>query len=270
MAQPLGIPYSYFADSNGAPLSGGLIYTYTAGTLTPLATYTDSTLGTPLSNPVVLDSAGRATIWLSGLYKIIVKDSLGNTISTTDNISATGSGGDMTKAVYDPAGVNQQLVSLSTSQTLSNKTINQPNIVGATNGGNAAAGSVGELLESSIATGSAVSLVTATAKNVTSISLTAGDWDVFGNIGFVPAGGTTISQINGGISLNSNTLPTAPNGGAQFQLQTTFTAGGAQLVPVGMMRISISITTTVYLVVQSTFGVSTMAAYGYIGARRRR
>lgn len=89
MAQPLAAPYSYFADANGAPLSGGKVYTYFAGTSTPQAAYTDSTGGIALSNPVILDSAGRAQIWLIGSYKIIVKDSLDNTISTTDNITAS-------------------------------------------------------------------------------------------------------------------------------------------------------------------------------------
>lgn len=89
MAQLLAAPYSFFVDGNGAPLSGGFIYTYSAGTTTPKASYTDSGAGTPLSNPVVLDSAGRAQIWLVGSYKIVVKDSLGNTISTTDNIVST-------------------------------------------------------------------------------------------------------------------------------------------------------------------------------------
>lgn len=89
MAYLLAAPFNYFADANGAPLAGGKVYTYAAGTTTPQASYTDYTGVTPLANPVILDSAGRTTIWLSGSYKIVVKDSLDNTISTTDNISAT-------------------------------------------------------------------------------------------------------------------------------------------------------------------------------------
>jgi hypothetical protein len=86
-----------FFDSNGVPLSGGLIYSYIAGTSTPQATYTDETGVTPNSNPVVLDSTGSAEIWItSGSYKFVVQDSLGNTQFTVDNVSeptpATGSG----------------------------------------------------------------------------------------------------------------------------------------------------------------------------------
>lgn len=88
MAQPLAAPYSYFADSSGAPLAGGKIYTYAAGTVTPKDSYTDSGAGTPLTNPVILDSAGRAVIFLSGSYKIVVADSLDNIIRTVDNIQS--------------------------------------------------------------------------------------------------------------------------------------------------------------------------------------
>lgn len=81
-------PYLEFYDNNGAPLSGGLVYTYTAGTLTPKATYTDQGGLTQQTNPIVLDSAGRAVWWIEGSYKYIVKDSLGNTIRTVDNVTS--------------------------------------------------------------------------------------------------------------------------------------------------------------------------------------
>lgn len=81
--------YSYFTDNNGDPLNAGTVTTYAAGTTTPLATYSDSALTTPNANPVVLDSAGRCTMYLSATsYKFVVKDSSGNTIRTADNISA--------------------------------------------------------------------------------------------------------------------------------------------------------------------------------------
>ena len=77
-----------FSDA-GAPLSAGLVYTYAAGTTTPLATYSDSDLTTPNANPVVLDSAGRATIYLAASsYKVVLKNSAGATVYTQDNIIA--------------------------------------------------------------------------------------------------------------------------------------------------------------------------------------
>lgn len=86
-------PYLQFVDQNGIPYAGGSVYTYAAGTTTPQATYTDASGGTPLANPVPLDAAGRATIWLIGSYKFVVKNSAGVTISTTDNVTAFGTGG---------------------------------------------------------------------------------------------------------------------------------------------------------------------------------
>lgn len=80
-----------FFDDSGNPLSGGKVYSYTSGTLTPKSTYTDASEGTPNANPVILDSAGRANIWLgSGGYKIILKTSADVTIWTVDNIPGNG------------------------------------------------------------------------------------------------------------------------------------------------------------------------------------
>jgi hypothetical protein len=79
-----------FFDNNGNPLSGGKIYTYEAGTTTPLATYTSSTGVTAHTNPIVLDSAGRVPggeIWNAlQLYKFVLKTSADVTIATYDNV----------------------------------------------------------------------------------------------------------------------------------------------------------------------------------------
>jgi hypothetical protein len=77
-----------FLDDNGDPLNGGFLYTYTAGTNTPKATYTTADGDIENTNPVVLDSAGRASVWINGSYKFVVKDSLLNTIRTVDNITS--------------------------------------------------------------------------------------------------------------------------------------------------------------------------------------
>jgi hypothetical protein len=80
-------------DSNGNPLSGGLLYTYAAGTTTPLATYTDASGGTPNANPVVLDASGSANVWLTPglLYKFVLQDSTGAVQSTVDNYPSPAS-----------------------------------------------------------------------------------------------------------------------------------------------------------------------------------
>ena len=77
-----------FFDDNGDPCAGCKLYTYEAGTDTPKATYTTAAGSTPLANPVVMDASGRATIFLSGAYKFILKTSADVTIEETDNVTA--------------------------------------------------------------------------------------------------------------------------------------------------------------------------------------
>ena len=93
MATISPVPFLQFIDANGAPLAGGKLYTYAAGTTTPLATYTTYAGTTPNANPVILDSAGRASVWLgAGSYKFVLKDSTDVLVYTTDNIVNAGSG----------------------------------------------------------------------------------------------------------------------------------------------------------------------------------
>lgn len=77
----------YFS-STGAPLVGGKLFSYQAGTSTPQNTYTDSTGATPNTNPIILDSTGSAAMWLdpSLSYKFILQDSNGVQQWSVDNV----------------------------------------------------------------------------------------------------------------------------------------------------------------------------------------
>jgi hypothetical protein len=76
-------------DNNANPVSAGKLYTYLAGTTTPQPTYTDVNLTVANANPVVLDSAGRATVFLSGTsYKFVLTDANDVPIWTQDNVQA--------------------------------------------------------------------------------------------------------------------------------------------------------------------------------------
>lgn len=68
--------------------AGALIYTYEAGTTTAKVTYSNQGLTVPNANPVEADANGEAQVWLKddGLYKIVITDSLGVPISSTDNV----------------------------------------------------------------------------------------------------------------------------------------------------------------------------------------
>lgn len=81
-----------FLDNNGDPLTGGKVYTYLAGSTTPVTTYTTNAGTTAHTNPIVLDAAGRVPsggeIWLTNgvSHKFVVKTSTEVTIGTYDNI----------------------------------------------------------------------------------------------------------------------------------------------------------------------------------------
>lgn len=80
--------FMQFFDSDGEPLAGGKLYTYEAGTTTPKATFTTQAGDVQNDNPIILDSAGRATLFLVGSYKFTLTNSADVVIKTTDNITA--------------------------------------------------------------------------------------------------------------------------------------------------------------------------------------
>ena len=102
---PIGNGFQFFTTT-GLPLNGGLLYTYQAGSSTPLTTYSDNGGVFPNTNPIVLGTDGRpqTEIWLTyGFnYKFVLADSSNNVIQTYDNlygiigVQATSGGGGTT------------------------------------------------------------------------------------------------------------------------------------------------------------------------------
>jgi len=127
---------------------------------------------------------------------------------------------------------------------------------------NAQAGSIGEFI-----TASASGVTANSAFNITSISLTAGDWDVSGAVQFIGASVTSASFLASGVSTTSATLGAF---GQNNVLQFTMTSPSANHLPTPVWRLSISSTTTVFLVGGTTFTGGTMTANGIIRARRVR
>ena len=133
----------------------------------------------------------------------------------------------------------------------------------------AASTKIGEFITASAAT---VAVSTGASANITSISLTAGDWDVEGEFATHPAAGTVTSAITVGTSATSATLPAfgASNGTYTAQGNMTATANANFILGVPRTRFSLPETTTVYLVANIAFSVSTMTVSGWIAARRVR
>ena len=125
-----------------------------------------------------------------------------------------------------------------------------------------------QTVSSEIHSASAVSLAaTATSYNLTSIVLDPGTWDVESVVNPVSGASTVTNAFNGSISTVSATIPSAPALGASGLWRGNVTG---DLVPWvrASVRLNLSVQTTVYLVVRSTFTTSTQSAYGAIIAKR--
>jgi hypothetical protein len=92
---PVGGVAAQFFTNTGSVLTGGKLYTYAAGTTTPLPSYTTSAGNVARTNPVVLDAAGRVPgggeIWITpAAYKFVLTDSTDVLIATYDNVYGIG------------------------------------------------------------------------------------------------------------------------------------------------------------------------------------
>lgn len=115
-----------------------------------------------------------------------------------------------------------------------------------------------------------VTTTTTVQVDTSAISLTAGDWNVWGTISNRPAGSTTNSVLGGWISTTSATFPAKPNNGAYQFVAPLAAAGTPTATTVGQTRLSLAGTTTVFLTCYEEFAVSTNGCFGFIGARRVR
>lgn len=228
---------------------------------------------------------GAATVGGDGLNVTIIADTCGDGImSSTDNLNlvlnncyvrgslnniAVSQAGNMWINNITGSGANHTFYQTGGTMIVSNPTI----LTGSNTTTFGSVAVVGEIVTSSVPAGSAVALTTATGATVTSISLTAGNWDVTGSVAFTVGATTTVGYLAGAINTVAATLPTTgsqtfiiPGAGTNAVIDTTFAPQGE----VPRTPISITSTTTVYLVAQAKFATSTCAAYGALTARRVR
>jgi hypothetical protein len=114
---------SGLTDLSQTTLSGGQVYTYAAGTTTPKAIYADKALTSAYSQPLILDSDGRAIAYGDGLYKFVIKDSASNTVFTADNVEINSLAAVLADA-SDPFGTDLTQTNLTvTNLTAASATI---------------------------------------------------------------------------------------------------------------------------------------------------
>lgn len=87
---PMPFVVPQFLTNSGQPCAGCQLASFAAGTSTPLATYSEPSGTFPNSNPVILDSAGRARIYLTGAsYKLVLSDANGSQIWSVDQVAGS-------------------------------------------------------------------------------------------------------------------------------------------------------------------------------------
>lgn len=212
-------------------------------------------------------SIQRVDVDVSTVGQALITKALGGTYLTDSATGADAGTGDVTLDL-DAA----QCTGTGKVVRDAGATLDPANITGTNTNDNAAAGAVGEIVSSALASTSAVSYTNAQTKNLTSISLTAGDWEVGGIISWAcssfPTGGFyAIAQI-------TSTTGVITDDGEQSYAAGAVTAGPGNIFMSCQLpdrRVSLASTTTIYLVGRAPgFASGTCSAWGYIEARRVR
>lgn len=187
----------------------------------------------------------------------------------TSGITRWVMGSDSSSETGSNSGSNFNISRFSDSGTvlsspfLINRATGAVSLQGTVLGDNAITGYVGEYLTG---TASAVPLTTGVAATCASVTVSAGDWDVQGQVTFNPAGTTTMSGYNVGVSTVVGTLPANSNTSQNL----TMTTGLGQILATPSVRVNVTTSTTVYLSAALNFAVSSASCNGFIHARRMR
>lgn len=244
----------------------GVPGTFGSATQTPVVTATAKGQITAITNQTITPAVGSITGLGTGVSAFLATPSSANLITAVTGETGTGA------LVF---GTTPTLVTpilgAATATSINGSTVSPGQYSGTTTNNNATAGNIGEFVTAQLLSASQISLTTSTAANITSISLTAGDWDVWGVINYAPGASTVTTDLVTGVNTTSATIPTVDamaRAGVAYGAGVTGGLGTGISSPVA--RFSLASTTTVFLVGFAAFTTSTMQASGWINARRAR
>ncbi len=276
-----------FLSISGSPItsSGTLAITY-SGTALPVANGGTGTTTSTGTGSTVLSAGptftGSPSLSNSGDAHFQIT-STGAALAFTGYTSGSTSGVvgiQTTSGLFGGASANAMIVGNQANAPLQlgvnnvvSMTISSPSgavaITGSNTNDSAASGYVGEYISSFRSSGSPVTLVTNTAKTVTSISLTPGDWEISTAAGFSGSGTVTNYQLSC-ITTTDNSASGSVIGDTQGNTIFSSFAVTDAFISIPGVRVSITTTTIYYLIAQIGFTSGTANAYGRISARRMR
>ncbi len=228
---------------------------------TGIVTFNNSDVDNTATNTTTLTTAGTGSAIFENSYiasgtASSVSVGVGTTVSLLNSVHASSNTNNITGA----ATLIYSGLSLFSSQTI-NVTSQSGGLLPGGRFQAPSAGFIGEQIRSAIASGSPVTLTTATPTNITSISLTAGIWDISG-IGIITnSGATTLHQLS--VNTTSATIGTLGDNACYDNTLNNFCT-----LSIPAWRQTFTTTTPVYLVAQDTFSTGAGAAYGRISATR--
>ena len=253
----------------GTPSSGALSSCtgYAQSALTGLGTGISTALGinvgtagSPVVNGGALGTPSSGTLTSCTGLPISGTTGYGTGVATALAANVTGSGA----------------IVLANGPTFVTSTVTAPSItfnttsgvIGTMTNDSAAAGSVGEIIQSY--NSPPVSLTNGSAINITTISLTAGDWDVYYQLQYLPANTTLTGLVYAGIGATTGTITTNQFGFSSWY-GPAFTGDGSSILCLtGTKFFQVGTTTTIYACLLGSFATSTAAGTGGLWARRRR
>lgn len=206
-------------------------------------------------------------IKMSG-YKEVAKEIVHITARSTDTLTIARAK-ESTTALDFAAG---DKVAVRLTKTL----FDNPPIVGTTTNDDAPTGQVGEYLSASTVFSSPVALTSGAYSNVASLTLSAGDWDVSGVMGYVFGATTSLTQLRFGLTTTSAGAPVDTGGGGVQggglcgDIYAAFVPNAGIRKALPPVRVKLAASTTIYFVAQAVFTVSTCSAFAELHARRVR
>jgi hypothetical protein len=137
---------------------------------------------------------------------------------------------------------------------------------GVTDGSDALPGQIGEYVMANRTINLAV--LNNVATDITTITLTAGDWDVQGAVYFLGSSSSGSDDLRAWVNTVSATQPSGDNGG--LAIVSTSSGGLVNMLAIPPIRASGATGATIFLSCNANFGSGTMNVQGYVRARRMR